>query len=186
MNVLYFGKYKQRFTAVIEELKHLPENLKITELCFGDIYIAKYCKQIGYSWKGIDINLGFVNHAKKLGYDAYQEDLTSLKNLPKSDLCIMIGSLYHFHPDTEGMLSKMFDAADTVILSEPVSNLSDRNGLVGYLARRSANAGKGHEKFRYNESSLLATLNSYCDKFNCKIISSRFLGKDLLVKLQKK
>lgn len=185
MNILYLGKYKQRFKSIVTELEKLPPHSKILELCFGDIYIAEYCQRKGHAWKGIDINEHFVKHAQKSGYEAYYQDLTAIEVLPKSDLCIMIGSLYHFHPNTETMLTKMLSASDTIVLSEPVSNLSSSKGLIGYLAKRAANTGKGHEEFRYNESSLLALLNTYCDKYNCKIVSSYHLGKDLMVKLTK-
>lgn len=185
MNILYLGKYKQRFKPVVEEIERLPAHSNVLELCFGDIFVGEFCKQKGYRWKGIDINEHFVENAKKSGLDAYHEDISSIEVLPKSDLCLIIGSFYHFHPNTEGLLTKMFDSSNTVLLSEPVINLSSSKGIIGYFARRSANAGKGNEGFRYNESSLLTFLNQYCSKFNCKIVSVKSLGKDILVKLIK-
>jgi len=185
MNILYLGKYKQRFRPIIEEIEKLPPHSKILELCFGDVLIAEHCQQFGYHWKGIDINEHFVKHALKAGYEAYHEDVSKLEVIPKSDLCLMIGSLYHFHPNAESILTKMFNSSDVVMLSEPVLNLSSTKGLIGYFARRSANAGKGNEDFRYKESSLMEELNTYCSKFNCKIASVQSLGKDLLIKLIK-
>jgi len=185
MNILYLGKYKERFRPIITEIDKLPPHSKILELCFGDVLIAEHCQRVGYHWKGIDINAHFVKHAKKAGHDASHEDLSMLEVIPKSDLCLMIGSLYHFYPNTESILTKMFNSSDVIILSEPVLNLSSSKGLIGYFARRSANAGKGNEEFRYKESSLMEELNAYCNKFDCKIASVQSLGKDLLIKLIK-
>jgi len=185
MNVLYLGKYKQRFKPIIEEIEKLPPHSEILELCFGDVLIAEYCQRTNYHWKGIDLNEVFVKHAKKAGHEAYHDDLSTLEVLPTSNLCLMIGSLYHFHPNTESILTKMFNSSDAIILSEPVINLSASKGLIGYFARRNANAGKGPEVFRYNESSLMKLLSDYCVKFNCKIVSVKTLGKDLLIKLIK-
>src|SRR5688572_15763466 len=136
MNVLYAGGYKERFNRVIEQIRDLPPNSQILELCFGDTYIADHCKRNGHHWRGIDLNNHFVEQAKKLGYDAHVEDLTISKELPKADVCIMIGSLYHFYPNTPSILSKMLNAADTIIISEPVSNLSSRKGIIGFFAGR--------------------------------------------------
>lgn len=185
MNILYLGRYKQRFKPIIEEVKKLPKNSTVLELCFADTWIAEYCRNAGYLWKGIDINEHFVKKAVKSGFDARQGDLATVEAFQKSDLCTIAGSLYHFHPKTEILLTKMFQSANTIIISEPVSNLSAAGGLVGYFAKKSANAGKGNEEFRYTESTLLKLLNSYCEKFDCKIVSLQHLGKDLMVKLAK-
>ncbi|HEU5292152.1 MAG TPA: hypothetical protein VFU05_15990 [Cyclobacteriaceae bacterium] len=185
MNFLYMGKYKYRFHPIIEEIEKLPSHSKILELCFGDTEIAQFCKQHGYLWKGIDINEHFVKHAQQAGHEAIHADLSALEVLPKADLSLMIGSLYHFHPQAESMLNKMFSSSKVVVISEPVKNLSASKGLIGYLARRSANVGKGHEQFRYNESTLGSLLNDYCKKYNCSIVSKQTLGKDILVNLIK-
>jgi ubiquinone/menaquinone biosynthesis C-methylase UbiE len=65
MNVLYLGKYKQRFAPIIDQIKMLPENSKILELCFGDIVIADHCKKNRLEWIGMDINESFVRQAQK-------------------------------------------------------------------------------------------------------------------------
>jgi hypothetical protein len=186
MNFLYWGKYKKRFTAVIEELIETPVHSKVLELCFGDVYIAEYCRQMRYTWKGIDINKHFVMRAQRYGYDASHADLMSVKQLPTADVCIIIGSFYHFHTHSEALLTKIFNASPTLIISEPVLNLSSRKGLIGFLARKATNAGKGHEEFRYTQASLLSALKTYCNSFNCEIASIRPLQKDLIVKLIKK
>jgi hypothetical protein len=185
MNILYGGRYKGRFYEVIEQIKDLPANSQILELCFGDTYIADYCKKNGHRWKGIDLNKHFVRNAQKLGYDASYDDLASRQELPKANVCIMVGSLYHFYPDTLPMLSKMVKAANTIIISEPVSNLSNRKGIIGFLAKRSASVGQGHETFRYDAVSFPAMINEYSAILNYTIVSTQRFGKDLIIKIIK-
>src|SRR5688572_23674838 len=157
MNVLYSGGYKERFNLVIEQIKDLPPNSQILELCFGDTYIAEFCEKNGYRWVGFDLNRHFVEQAQHYGFSAQCIDLTVCTNLPKADVCIMMGSLYHFHPRSLSILTKMSVASNTIIISEPVSNLSSNKGIIGYFAKRAASVGKGNEMFRYDLISLSAT-----------------------------
>ena len=126
MNVLYTSGYRQRFERVTKVIATYKPN-SILELCFGDIYIAEYCKSNNISWIGIDSNTNFVNQAKRKGFDGRCIDLLSLSELPKADTCIMIGSLYHFHKDIHLLLSRMLETSNTLIISEPIKNLSDQN-----------------------------------------------------------
>lgn len=185
MDILYLGKYKKRFAAVIDQLKNVRSQARVLELCFGDIYIADFCKKAGFSWVGIDMNENFVKHAQKSGHEAYYRDLAASEDLPTADVCIMMGSLYHFHPHTATVLAKMLKASNVVVLSEPVSNLSSQNGLIGFLARRAANAGKGNEEFRYNATSLMAMLNQNSITLNYTIAAVQHQGRDMIVKLTK-
>jgi hypothetical protein len=183
MNLLYLGKYKRRFSVVADHLKNLPHNSRILELCFGDTYIADHCRQVGYYWKGIDLNNEFVKYARKAGYDAEQGDVLLTDTLPKADVCVMIGSFYHFFEHSAAMLEKMFSSAPVVIISEPVVNLSSRKDLIGFLARRLANAGKGNEKYRFTESTLLEMVNKSSQVLNFRISDVQQNGKDLVIKL---
>lgn len=185
MDLLYLGKYKKRFTPVTQLLKKFPQGTRVLELCFGDIHIADFCKKKGFSWQGIDLNEQFVKYARKRGYQAYYKDLTDNDPLPNADVCIMMGSLYHFHPRIHIMIDKMVKAADTIIISEPVFNLSSNRGLVGFFARRAANAGKGNEKFRFNEASLLKVLTQNSNLLNYTIDSINNHGKDQVIRLVK-
>lgn len=184
MNVLYTSGYKQRF----EQVERVIENYKpksVLELCFGDIFIAEYCKSKNISWVGIDSNTNFVSYAKRKGFDGRCIDLLSLSKLPKADVCIIIGSLYHFHNDVNLFLSRMLEMSDTLIISEPIKNLSDQKGLIGWIAKKSANAGKGDEHFRYNQVTLIEMLNKEAQQlnFNFKVIS--FYKKDIIIVIEK-
>jgi hypothetical protein len=185
MNLLYLSGYRKRFTPIIEQIKNKPLHARILELCFGDIYIAKYCKNAHYRWKGLDLNKQFVQFAQKSGFDAEVSDITTIRAFPPADMCIMIGSFYHFHQDSFAMLDKMFKSSNTILISEPVLNLSASRGFIGFLARRAANTGKGREEFRYDKLSFLKMLEENSNMLNYQIELLQDHGKDLIVKLIK-
>ena len=56
LNILFLGCYKLRFKKVIAMIDSRLEK-KVVELCFGDIYIAKWCKCNEVDYVGFDINL---------------------------------------------------------------------------------------------------------------------------------
>ena len=185
MNVLYAGKYRRRFDPVISHIKNLPAGSRVVELCFGDIYIANFCKERGYKWTGFDLNSDFVQAARRKGFDAHLCDLTTVTSLPRAGVYVMVGSLYHFSSQSTNILSLMFNAANTVIISEPVINLSSRPDLIGWLARKAANAGRGHELFRFNKTSLVAMLEENSSSVGFRIEDVQDYERDLIVKLAK-
>jgi hypothetical protein len=185
MNILYAGKYRSRFVKVIDQINDAPENADVLELCFGDVYIADYCRKAGYKWTGLDINMQFVKHAQIAGYNAIYADLQSIEVLPKTDVCIMMGSLYHFHPNAMDMLKKMVEASKVVVISEPVSNLASKKGVIGFIARRAASIGKGNEVFRFDRNSFTEIAETCSRLFNYSIISLQEDGRDMILKLKK-
>lgn len=185
MNVIYGGKYKARFQKIIEVIERLKPK-SVLELCFGDTIIADYCKNKNIVWEGYDINQNFVQRATHLGYNAKCQDILMPKSFEKNDLCIISGSLYHFKPDERlQLLKKILASSSRLLISEPVINLSDQKGLIGYVARRSANAGKGNENFRYNEQSLKAALDELGLTLNFRYTVVGFIKKDLLILVEK-
>ncbi len=178
MNILYGMKYKKRFNDIIKLLDNNDND--IIELCFGDIYIAEYAKKRQKNWIGLDINNEFISNAKKQGYSAIKKDILS-DPIPKGDVCIMAGSLYHFIDNIEIVLSKMLKSSNKIIISEPIKNLSN-NKYIGFLAKKSANAGSGNETFRFTEKLFIDILEKYKKNlhFEYKIIKK---DRDILVKL---
>jgi hypothetical protein len=67
---------------------------------FWDIYIAQYCSITNRSWIGLDINERFAEYANSKNYKAINKDIL-VAEIPKNDVCIVIGSLYHFINDIE-------------------------------------------------------------------------------------
>lgn len=177
MSLLYFGRYRRRFEK-ITQLLDLGDK-EVVEFCFGDVYVASYCKVNGKVWTGYDLNDNFVKYACSLSYNAHQKDITDFESFPKCDVSIIIGSLYHFGDNASNMIKKMISSSKKVIISEPIINLSSREDVVGLIARKSTNTGKGHQEFRFNESSFLKMLNDL--NVNYKVIS---IDKDILVVLE--
>lgn len=176
MYVLYLGKYRRRFERINALL--IPNTNAVIELCFGDIFIAEYCKKKGIDWKGYDINEHFVRNATRLNYNAILKDINELSVFEKCDTYIIIGSLYHFKDNSVEILRKMIASSRQVIISEPIKNISTVKGFIGSIASLFTNAGNGNENFRFNETTFLAmldTLNS-----NYKIVT---IDKDILIQI---
>ena len=182
MNTLYSLKYRKRFNDIVKEI--LSEDKNILELCFGDILIAEECRKRKIRWTGIDISKNFVNFAIRKKFDAVCDDLTKIENLPVSDVCIMCGSLYHFHNEIEMIFRKMLAAAPRILISEPVINLSSGKGFISKLSRLLTNAGKGAENFRFDEKSIIDTLNGLKNKmkFEYRVISK---SRDIVIEIKK-
>lgn len=180
MNILYRMKYQARFNDIIDLIK--DSDTTILELCFGDTLIAQTCKERGIEWIGYDINEYFVSNAKAKGFNATKQDISELEKLPQADLCIMCGSLYHFIPEIEMTLNKMLTSSSRIIISEPIKNLSSNNGMIGKISRILTNAGKGHENFRFDRSSIIETLEKYkkSQNYTYKIISTK---RDILIEI---
>lgn len=183
MNLICLGGYRKRFQDIVELLEEKDKN--ILELCFGDIYVAEHCKITGRNWLGLDLNLSFVEFAENNGFNAERKDLMKIKRLPDADVCIMIGSIYHFAKDNcETIMSKMLTSSKKIIISEPVLTWSNRSGLIGAIAKKSANVGKGEETFRFNKRSFLSMLESLSRKFNFNYQIKRERGFDLIAVIQ--
>lgn len=181
MNLLYSAKYSQRFKDIYSRIS--DSDSSVLDLCFGDIYIAKKCREQGKRWQGYDLNESFVKNAVKNGFDAEVKDLLKLEKLPKADVCIMSGSLYHFNDMLDDVLSKMLKCAPKIIISEPIKNISSQKGLPGKFAQIFTNAGKGSESFRFNEKSFRTMLDRYAEKFKFSYIVIS-VDRDILVEIK--
>lgn len=180
MNVIYCGKYRRRFDDITELLQE--NDSTVMELCFGDTCIAEYCRNAGKHWVGFDMNGSFVAHARKKGFSAFAADLSKQHSLPSADVCIIAGSLYHFHSAMDAFLSLMLASAKTVILSEPIKNMTNHKGLIGTIAACASDAGKGKEPFRFTRATLTGLLDSHARKmhFSYEVVSE---AKDLLIRI---
>lgn len=182
MNLLYSGNYYKRFDVI----RKLISGKNVTELCFGDTVIADYCSKNNIGWVGYDVNPVFVKNAVKKNFNAFVADINSLENVSASDVCLMAGSLYHFQPDPARILKKMLQIASEIIISEPVINLSDREGIIGKLARVSANVNGKQHSFRFTEDSLLEFLNEQSRKLNFNYTVAARISKDIIIIINKK
>jgi hypothetical protein len=184
MNVLYTAGYKNRFEKVILVLKKLKPS-QVVELCFADIFIAEYCKSKGIGWQGFDSNEYFVKRARSKGFNAENIDLSVISKLPKADAYVIMGSLYHFSESDNNILAKMLESSNKIIISEPIKNLSDQKGVIGWIAKKMSNAGKGDEGFRYNITTFKEMLEAESLKLNFTFTVVDFYKKDIIVVIEK-
>jgi len=184
MNVLYLGGYSARFKDLISCAKFKSNNdEQILELCFGDIYIARWAQRAGIKYTGIDVNEVFVLYAASQGIDARQEDLHKISKLPDTSVTVMMGSLYHFHNDLKAFVDKIMASSPRFIISEPVRNLSSHKGFIGWIARRSTKAGRGNESFRYDELVLIDSLARVCgERYTIQVLKRG--KKDIIIELK--
>jgi len=181
MQLLYKGQYHKRFTKLFPVLKAK----KITELCFGDTIIANYCKQNKIEWTGYDVNLPFIKTAQKANLNAICGDVLKIESFAKADICLIIGSLYHFHNSLEALISKMFNCAPVIILSEPIKNLTQSKGIIGKLAKGSSDINGLNQNFRFNEQTLMEKLKILSLTLNFKIEIIEKFNKDIIIRLSK-
>jgi hypothetical protein len=182
LNLIYGGRYRARFRDVTGQL---AGRSSVLELCFGDTYVARFCRKHGIEWTGYDLNASFVQSARDAGYNARHADIMGVGNFPENDITVIQGSLYHFHCVIGDLFAKVFRSTDTFLVSEPVRNFSSSPGPVGWLARRSANAGKGHETFRYTPESLGSLMKEMSTKcsFQYSVVAE---GRDLTLVLERR
>jgi hypothetical protein len=182
MNLLYAGNYYKRFDAV----RKLIKADRVVELCFGDTVIADFCKKNKIDWTGYDINPVFVKNAVNKGYNAQLANINAGVNLNSADVCIMSGSFYHFHSDPKKILTKMLKCADQIILSEPIVNLSSKEGIIGKLAKASANVNGKEHAFRFTETSLLNLLNDLRNELKFTYEVAGRVSKDIIIVINKR
>lgn len=178
MNLLYAGQYRRRFQDVLDLLG--TDVSSVCDLCFGDTIIADACRARGVEWTGVDLNRTFCDAASRRGHRVIQESVFTA-DLPRADVFVMAGSLYHFHDRLPEFFDRIWARTNRLILSEPVQNLSSRGGLLGWWARRSANAGEGHQAFRFTETTLVDALGLEQARrpgLNYRVVS---VGRDALV-----
>ena len=83
------------------------------------------------------------------------------------------------------LIKKIISSTSQILISEPIINLSDSNGLLGYFSKRQANAGNGNEHFRYNKNTLLKKLNDLSAEFNLTYQVMGYIKKDMIVLIQR-
>ncbi|HNZ42078.1 MAG TPA: hypothetical protein PLI16_00210 [Bacteroidales bacterium] len=182
MNLLYSFSYKERFRKVTSYIT----GKSVNELCFGDLFIASFCKKNNICWTGFEVNKTFVRRAIRNNFRAQQIDLKNQEiTLPPADTNIITGSLYHFHEQPEKILNALFTTANRIIISEPVKNISAKKNLWGRLAAKVSDAGNGPEEFRYIENDLLKTIEVSGKKFNFTTYKTEHFKKDIIIVLDK-
>jgi hypothetical protein len=182
MNVLYRGKYERRFNDIVALIDR--DCRSVCDLCFGDTFIAEWCRGRGIRWTGVDLNPRFCARGRRRGFEVVEGDLFSV-DVPEADVFIVAGSLYHFYADLGRLFDLIWRRTDKLILLEPVRNLSMNAGPLGWLARRSSNPGNGQAGFRFDEQSLMVALRAQQARhsFDLQVVS---VSRDMLLVLDRR
>ncbi len=132
MRLLYGGALEERY-QVVDRL--IPDGARVTELCCGCGYLYEFhLNARGIRYIGLDLLPAMTSRLRAIGARVEQADVASAP-VPPADYVVMLGSLYHFHPNEAAILSKMAGAGTGIVL-EPIQNLSQSgNFLVRLLAR---------------------------------------------------
>jgi len=181
MTLLYKGRYRTRFRQVCELMRDTEQT--VLELCFGDVAIASYCRRQGKRWLGLDVNDTFVENAVRRGFEARKEDISQADVFPACELCIMMGSLYHFKAHLPDLFCRIKTASARWIISEPVKNWTHAsNPWLSLLARKGTRVGACEETFRFDERSLVSVLDELKISvgFNYRIVS---VSRDMIVEV---
>jgi hypothetical protein len=180
MNFLYKGAYFRRFKPVCR----LISGKTVTELCFGDIVVARYCKDHQIQWTGLDINPAFVHNAELHHFKASVADIRKTE-IPAADTLVICGSLYHFHSTIDDLFLKMLNASGRIVLSEPVRNLSSGKGIIGKLAKASAKVEGEDQPFRYTEETLRVELERMRPILDFRYRIVERISKDIVILIEK-
>ena len=180
MNLLYRGRYEERFRQMCLLIRETEGT--VLELCFGDVSVAAYCRQKGKRWIGLDASEEFVAYAAARGFDARKANLLRIDALPTCDVCIMMGSLYHFKAHLSEFLPRIKGASSRLLLSEPVRNWTHAQGLLKGLAKVLTRTDEQAETFRFTEASLKQTLDELRSVvgFNYRVVS---VARDMIVEV---
>lgn len=132
MRGLYGAQLEERYRAVD---RLIPDGARVVELCCGCGYLYEhYLRQRRIDYLGLDLLPAMMSRLRKLGAHVEAIDVAT-GVVPAGDYVIMLGSLYHFHPQEACILRKMA-ASGTGIVLEPTQNLSQSNNrMIRFLAR---------------------------------------------------
>ena len=179
-NGSYFNEFDIAFNL-------LPKKTKsVIELCFGDICIAKSCRENNISWTGHDISSYFVNNAKKKKYNASLVDLHKVSLKGKYDVAIISRSLYQFKSDLTYIMASILDVSSSIIICESIKSLSNsRNYLVRKFANKITHSGDKEHFFRYTKDSIEKDIKFIAEKFNLNISTEILTDKTVFYLLIK-
>jgi Methyltransferase domain len=157
MRLLYGRAYQERYKAVA---RLIPDRAIVVELCCGCGYLyEKFLRQRQIDYLGIDLLPQMVGRLRRLGAKVWVGDVLTM-DVPSGEVCVMLGSLYHFHPNEEQVLAIMA-RSDRAILLEPVRNLSAGGyPLVRLVGKYLSYIGETTSSYRLNSDQLNILLYS--------------------------
>ena len=145
MRALYGPQLEERY-RVVDRL--IPDGAKVVELCCGCGFLYEhYLRRRGISYHGLDLLPAMMSRLRRMGAHVEQADVATAP-VPPADFVLMLGSLYHFHPDEARILQSMAGSGTGIVL-EPISNLSQSaNPMIRLAARSLSYIGGTRSDFR--------------------------------------
>jgi len=164
IRLLYGRRFEARYQAISDLI---ADGSEVFEACAGDGYLySRYLSSRPVSYRGGDVNEGFIAHAKRRKIPMERVDILD-GDIPEADIVLLQGSLHQFMPNHAFVVDKLLRAARrSLIISEPVRNLaSNAPKAIAWIAQRSTNPGDGVKPLRFDEASLDAFfLGNYADR----------------------
>lgn len=112
----------------------------VIDLCAGDGEVRRHLPP-SVRYLAVDANATFVRSLWAQHVEARLVDVRT-EAIPRGDVVMMLGSLYHFVPEQVAMVERMKAAAGRLaIVVEPAVNLSSGSGLLGRWSRRLTDSG---------------------------------------------
>ncbi|MCC6809021.1 MAG: hypothetical protein IT381_16455 [Deltaproteobacteria bacterium] len=139
LRALYGDALSARFDAVLPLIAAAGGD-SLLDVCAGDGAI-RHRLPAGMRYVPLDGNLSFVEALRDAGLPAVWLDVRS-DPLPRADVVLMMGSLYHFVPEQRWIVEKLRAAAKKrLIIVEPHVNWSAKGGVLGKIAQWASDPG---------------------------------------------
>ena len=179
---LYLGQYNRRYKTIIDQIDLNTDKL-VVELCFGDVFVANWCKKKNISWIGFDINDAFIKYAELKKFDVQKKYIDEKTNFGQSDLIIVSGSLYHFKNNINIFLDNILRQTNKLIIQEPVFNWITIKYLGNFIKTFTNVNGKEYD-LRFTFDELKKIFNSL-NKKKYKVQYSKPNWKDAMIVVKK-
>jgi len=122
MRARYGHAYDERYRVVADLV---PDGSHVVDLCCGCGYLyTKFLARRGIAYTGVDLLPAMTRVLRQRPVRLVHGGVLDLATLPTGDVCVMLGSLYHFHPREADVLRRMVASAPRALLLEPVENLA--------------------------------------------------------------
>lgn len=153
LRIKYRRFYHIRLARVAQEV---DEGAKVVDLCSGDsaIYL-RYLWKKRVDYLGIEINPRMARLVRQKGVKIITTDARTY-TVPPCDVLLCLASLYQFSKETLDLIRSAQQAANKIVLLEPIENLAgSRYPLLASLAAKITDFGEGPISFRFQEDELI-------------------------------
>ncbi|MDM8544410.1 class I SAM-dependent methyltransferase [Desulfococcaceae bacterium HSG9] len=172
LKILYRKKLEERFECVLTRIPSSTQS--VLDICCGSGYIFEhYLKKKNIHYTGLDFNKKLLKRVEKIGGNTIYMKLPG--KLPKADVILMMGSLYHFRGQENIIVDRMIEASrEKVIILEPIKNLSSSDilGFIGKLATYIQETSYAH---RFDEPKLKEIFKSGTTAIFSKAVNNKYL-----------